>query len=78
MIWCNLSKREINFANLSTDPGLRTLILDYHPNDQDLIPRANLQKGLCKPRNNNSPQKRFAKILPRFSLMNMVVGLSIV
>ena len=37
---------EINLNELPSDPGLRPRITTYHPNDQDKIRRAYLQKGL--------------------------------
>src|SRR3954466_14354493 len=35
-------------AYLETDPGKRSQILEYHPNDQDEVRRAYLVNGPCK------------------------------
>ena len=53
------SCEEVNLADLPSDPGLRTRILDYNPNVQDEVRRAYLQKGPCQPKNHNFPLKKF-------------------
>ncbi|XP_060960704.1 uncharacterized protein LOC115723760 [Cannabis sativa] len=44
-----LKKVEINLAELPSDPGLRTPILEYDPNVRDQIRRAYLQRGPYQP-----------------------------
>ena len=41
---------EINSADLPSDPGLRSRITDYHPNDRDQVRRAYAQRGACQPK----------------------------
>ena len=40
---------EINLEDLPLDPGKRIKISACHPNDQDKIWRAYLQRGPCQP-----------------------------
>ncbi|XP_039142002.1 LOW QUALITY PROTEIN: zinc finger MYM-type protein 1-like [Dioscorea cayenensis subsp. rotundata] len=58
---------EVDLKNLPADPGLRPLISTYHPNDQDKVRRAYLQKGPCQPRNHNFPQTSIGNVLRRFN-----------
>ncbi|KAH7679324.1 Ribonuclease H-like protein [Dioscorea alata] len=58
---------EVDLKNLPADPGLRPLISIYHPNDQDKVRRAYLQKGPCQPRNHNFPQTSIGNVLRRFN-----------
>ncbi|XP_057440073.1 uncharacterized protein LOC130731930, partial [Lotus japonicus] len=58
---------EVNLNELPSDPGLRPRITTYHPNDQDKIRRAYLQKGPCQPKNHNFPQKKVGTSKRRFS-----------
>ena len=48
-------------TNLPTDLGLRSRILDYHPNIRDQVRRAYLLKGPCQPRSHNFPFKEYGK-----------------
>lgn len=57
-------KSRINLNDLPTDPGLRSNISNYHPNDQDEIRRYYLQKGPCQPSNHDFPQS-FIGTTPR-------------
>jgi hypothetical protein len=52
---------EVDLANLSTNPGLRKKIYDYHPSDRDKIRRAYLQKKPYQPFEHNFPQTQFGK-----------------
>jgi hypothetical protein len=38
----------VDLNNLPSDPRLREKISSYHPNDQDNIRRAYIQKGPCQ------------------------------
>ena len=63
----NLSRIEVDLANLPSDPGLRPKISDYDPNDQDVVRRAYLQRGPCQPLNHTFPQKKMGENDRRFS-----------
>jgi hypothetical protein len=70
---------EVSLANMSTDPYLRKIIYDYHPNDRDNIRRAYLQqqqqkkkkkkkkKKPCQPFDHNFSQTQFGKTSHRFN-----------
>ncbi|XP_021801076.1 zinc finger MYM-type protein 1-like [Prunus avium] len=58
---------EINLADLPSDPGLRTRILDYNPTVQDQVRRAYLQRGPCQPKKHNFPQTNFSNTIRRFN-----------
>ncbi|XP_057471022.1 uncharacterized protein LOC130759834 [Actinidia eriantha] len=61
------SRVEINLADLTADPGLRTRIMDYNPNDRDQIRRAYLQRGPCQPHMKDFPQTSFGQSVRRFN-----------
>ncbi|GJV48997.1 zinc finger MYM-type protein 1-like protein [Tanacetum coccineum] len=56
---------QFNVKSLLHDPGLRTSILDYHPNLQDEIRREYISKGLCRPAH-DFPQTNFGGKMRRF------------
>lgn len=58
---------EINLADLPSDSGLRTRILDYNPSLQDQVWRAYLQRGPCQPKKHNFPQTNFSNTIQRFT-----------
>ena len=53
---------EINLDDLLADLGLRIRILDYHPNIQDQVQRAYVQKGPCQAKKHNFPSKKFGEL----------------
>lgn len=54
-----LNKEEsFDLASLEADPGLRRPISDYPPKERDIIRRAYLRKGPCRP-NDGFPLRRF-------------------
>ena len=54
---CGDKRSRVDLNNLSSDPGLRQKISEYHPNDREAIRRAYLQKGPCQPFNHKFPQR---------------------
>ncbi|KAH7681549.1 Ribonuclease H-like protein [Dioscorea alata] len=62
-------KRKSLFEESSStlENRLRPLISTYHPNDQDKVRRAYLQKGPCQPRNHNFPHTSIGNVLRRFN-----------
>ena len=44
------SRVEINLVDLPSNPGLRSRITDYHPNDRDQVRRAYAQRSACQPK----------------------------
>ena len=61
------SSMDINLTKLPIDPGLRTPILDYHPNIGDQVRRAYLLKGPCQPRHRNFSYSGFGNQLRKFN-----------
>jgi hypothetical protein len=57
----------VDLNNLPSDPGLREKISSYHPNDQDNIRRAYLQKGPCQIVPHNLPQTEINGSMRRFN-----------
>ncbi|GMP46939.1 hypothetical protein CsSME_00014901 [Camellia sinensis var. sinensis] len=57
----------VDVNNLPSDPGLRQKIYSYHPNNQDEIRRAYLQKGPCRPLDHNFPQRDISGVMRRFN-----------
>ncbi|KAM5582361.1 hypothetical protein ABKV19_002668 [Rosa sericea] len=57
---------EINLADLPSDPGLRTRILDYDPNIRDQVRRQYLQRGPCQPREHKFLQTKCGASKRRF------------
>ena len=57
----------VDLNNLSSDPGLREKISSYHPNDQDNIRRAYIQKGPCQIVPQNLPQTEISGSMRRFN-----------
>ncbi|XP_059627362.1 uncharacterized protein LOC132270180 [Cornus florida] len=62
-----ISDVEINLEDLAADPGLRTPILNYHPDVRDQIRRAYLLKGPCQPKKYHFPYKSYGQCLRRFN-----------
>ncbi|XP_062012157.1 uncharacterized protein LOC133728737 [Rosa rugosa] len=62
------SVNEINIEDLPGDPGLRTPILEYHPNVRDRVRRHYLLQGPCQPKNYNFPQTEFSGVKRRFNV----------
>ncbi|XP_059629026.1 uncharacterized protein LOC132271602 [Cornus florida] len=62
-----ISDVEINLEDLAADPGLRTPILNYHPDIRDQIRRAYLLKGPCQPKKYHFPYKSYGQCLRRFN-----------
>ncbi|KAL6522340.1 hypothetical protein OROHE_016893 [Orobanche hederae] len=58
---------EVNLADLPSDPGMRTRILDYNPNIRDEVRRSYLLKGPCQPRNHEFPYTLFGSKQRRFN-----------
>jgi len=50
----------VDLKNLPADPGLRLKISSYHPNDQDEVRRAYIQKGPCQPLGPDFPQREMS------------------
>ena len=59
-------RSRVDLNNLPSDPGLRQKISDYHPNDQEEIRRAYIQKGPCQPIMKEFPQREISGVLRRF------------
>jgi hypothetical protein len=57
----------VDLNNLPSDPGLREKISFYHPNDQDNIRRAYIQKGPCQIVPHNLPQTEIGGSMRRFN-----------
>uniref|UniRef100_A0A2N9GI12 TTF-type domain-containing protein n=1 Tax=Fagus sylvatica TaxID=28930 RepID=A0A2N9GI12_FAGSY len=57
----------VDLNNLPSDPGLREPISSYHPNDQDNIRRAYIQKGPCQIVPANLPQTKIGGSMRRFN-----------
>ena len=57
----------VDLNNLPSDPGLREPISSYHPNDQDNIRRAYIQKGPCQIVPYNLPQTEVGGSMRRFN-----------
>ena len=57
----------INMSDLPTDPGLRTPISCYNPNDQDEIRRHYLLQGPCQPRLQKFPPTLYGKVKRQFN-----------
>jgi len=47
-----------NLEELPSDLGKRPKMSTYHPNDQEIIRRAYLQRGPCQPNQYNFSQKK--------------------
>ena len=58
---------EINLADLSSDPGLRPRITDYHPNDRDQDRKAYAQRGARQPKEHIFPYKIYGVKDRRFN-----------
>ena len=66
----NSSKQDrvkINLIDLPSDPGLRSWITDYHPNDQDQVRRAYAQRGARQPKEHIFPYKTYGAKDRRFN-----------
>uniref|UniRef100_A0A5B7B014 Putative zinc finger MYM-type protein 1-like n=1 Tax=Davidia involucrata TaxID=16924 RepID=A0A5B7B014_DAVIN len=57
----------VDLKDLPADPGLRQKISYYHPNDQDEIRRAYLQKGPCQPYHHKFSQRNIGGVMRRFN-----------
>jgi hypothetical protein len=57
----------VDLNNLPLDPGLREPISSYHPNDQDNIGRAYIQKGPCQIVPYNLSQTKIGGSMRRFN-----------
>jgi hypothetical protein len=57
----------VDLNNLPSDPRLREPISSYHPNDQDNIRRAYIQKGPCQIVPYNLPQTEIGGSMRRFN-----------
>jgi hypothetical protein len=57
----------VDLNNLPSDPGLREKISSYHPNDQDNIRRAYIQKGPCQVVPHNLPQTEIGGSMCQFN-----------
>ncbi|XP_026401434.1 zinc finger MYM-type protein 1-like isoform X2 [Papaver somniferum] len=55
---------EVSRWDLQTDTAMRKPILSYHPNDQDKVRRAYMQRGPCQPKNFPFPQKLMGQKKP--------------
>ncbi|XP_060201789.1 uncharacterized protein LOC132630220 [Lycium barbarum] len=60
-------RQEIDLDSLEYDPAKRTQILDYHPNDRDVIRRAYIRQGPCQPENHIFPPTDFYGDMRRFN-----------
>ncbi|CAN0903709.1 hypothetical protein LINGRAHAP2_LOCUS22704, partial [Linum grandiflorum] len=54
---CKSPSFDVNEISLQVDPGLRQKISSFHPDLQDQIRRAYLEKGACQPRGYSFPYK---------------------
>ncbi|PIN08333.1 hypothetical protein CDL12_19095 [Handroanthus impetiginosus] len=61
------SLQGVDVNSLKADPAERLAILKYHPNDQDTVRRAYIQKGPCQPCNHNFSQTEMSGALRRFN-----------
>ncbi|KAL5714274.1 hypothetical protein ACHQM5_016258 [Ranunculus cassubicifolius] len=54
-----LKTKDFDLSSLPSDPGLRRRILDYGPNERELVRRAYLLRGPCQPKGEvNAPKRR--------------------
>ena len=58
---------QVDLENLLIYLGLWSKILDYHPNYQDKVKRAYLQKGPYLPHNHNFPRRKIGKFSSKFN-----------
>ncbi|GJZ20606.1 zinc finger MYM-type protein 1-like protein [Tanacetum coccineum] len=60
-------EKDFNVSAIPHDPGLRTNILDYNPNDQDVVRSEYMERGPCRPLSHNFPQTKFGVKSRRFN-----------
>ncbi|KAK1382349.1 zinc finger MYM-type protein 1-like [Heracleum sosnowskyi] len=49
----------VDIVNLSHDPGKRKKLIDFHPNERDLVRRMYIQRGPCQPVDHVFPKTLF-------------------
>ncbi|GKF65635.1 zinc finger MYM-type protein 1-like protein [Tanacetum coccineum] len=60
-------ENDFNVSAIPHDPGLRINILDYNPNNQDVVRREYMKRGPCRPRSHKFPQTKFGVKSRRFN-----------
>ncbi|GJR67955.1 zinc finger MYM-type protein 1-like protein [Tanacetum coccineum] len=60
-------EKDFNVSAIPHDPGLRINILDYNPNDQDVVRSEYMERGPCRPLSHNFPQTKFGVKSRRFN-----------
>ncbi|GFP84236.1 protein-tyrosine sulfotransferase [Phtheirospermum japonicum] len=57
----------IDVKNLPQDPGKRKKIVEFHPNDVDIVRREYILRKPCQPENYNFPQSPIGKKMRKFN-----------
>ncbi|GKC55929.1 zinc finger MYM-type protein 1-like protein [Tanacetum coccineum] len=60
-------EKDFNVSAIPHDPRLRINILDYNPNDQDVVRSEYMERGPCRPLSHNFPQTKFRVKSRRFN-----------
>ncbi|KAK1377465.1 zinc finger MYM-type protein 1-like [Heracleum sosnowskyi] len=58
----------VDIVNLSHDPGKRKKLIDFHPNERDLVRRMYIQRGPCQPVDHVFPKILFGTKERRFNV----------
>ncbi|KAK1380391.1 General transcription factor 2-related zinc finger protein [Heracleum sosnowskyi] len=58
----------VDIVNLSHDPGKRKKLIDFHPNERDLVRRMYIQRGPCQPVDHVFPKTLFGTKERRFNV----------
>lgn len=62
----NIAPHDFDILNLSQDPGKRKKMIDFHPNERDLVRRTYIQRGPCQPEDYVFPPTLFGTKDRRF------------
>ncbi|KAK1390894.1 hypothetical protein POM88_019072 [Heracleum sosnowskyi] len=60
--------QDFDTINYPQDPGKRKKLIDFHPNERDLVRRTYIQRGPCQPKDYVFPQTLFGKNPRRFNV----------
>ncbi|XP_074341927.1 uncharacterized protein LOC141679325 [Apium graveolens] len=60
--------QDFDTVNYPQDPGKRKNLIDFHPNERDLVRRTYIQRGPCQPEDYVFPQTLFGKNPRRFNV----------
>ncbi|KAK1369481.1 hypothetical protein POM88_035573 [Heracleum sosnowskyi] len=60
--------QDFDTINYPQDPGKRKKLIDFHPNERDLVRRIYIQRGPCQPKDYVFPQTLFGKNPRRFNV----------